>query len=96
MSFIEAQHGARGKAAHGAPVERGAIEEPDVKAVLHLVDGGDAGGHVAPRGIPLDVGAHEVLRRAVGLHVVHAKELQLPIHGLQASQHQVLALCGAK
>lgn len=83
---------AEGAALAGAPVEEGAIEEPDVEAVLHLVDAGDGGGHIAPSGVPLDVGAHEVLRRVHHLAVIRAEELQLPIHCLEPAQYQELAL----
>lgn len=60
-----------------------AVKQPDIEAILHLVDVANRGGHKAPSGVPLYVCAHEVLGRAHGLKVVHVKELQLPIHALQ-------------
>ena len=74
-----------------APVQQLAVEGPDVEAVLHGVHGGDGGGHVAAGGIPVDVGAHEVLRGCERLHLVGAEELQLAVEALEARQHQVAA-----
>mmetsp|Transcript_6031 Transcript_6031/g.15378 ORF Transcript_6031/g.15378 Transcript_6031/m.15378 type:complete len:771 (+) Transcript_6031:499-2811(+) len=73
-------------------IQQLAVEGPHVEAVLHLVHGGHGGGHVAPRGVPLHVRRHEVLRRGHGLHLVHVEELELAVHGLEPRQHHHLAL----
>ena len=69
-------------------VELLAIEEPQVEAVLHLVDMADRGRHKAACRVPLNVCAHEVLCCAHGLKVISVEELQLSIHALHTSVHR--------
>lgn len=57
-----------------------------------MVDGGDAGAHIAAGGVPVDICAHEVLGGCHGLQVINAEELQLAVEVLKASQDDVLAL----
>jgi hypothetical protein len=76
---------------HGA-VKQLAVELPHVEAVLHGDHGRDRGAHVAARGVPLHLLAHEVLGGGQRLHFVHVEELELPVERLEPREHHVLAL----
>jgi len=69
-------------------LELPALRGPHVVAVLHLVPPvRDRGGDEAAGGVPLDVGAHEVLGLADGLHRVDVDPLELAARALEVG-HQ--------
>ena len=78
------QRHSRWQLAEGLLVELLSIEQPQVEAVLHLMNMPHRGGHKPACGVPLNVCAHEVLCCAHGLEVVSIEELKLPIHALHA------------
>mmetsp|Transcript_13238 Transcript_13238/g.28583 ORF Transcript_13238/g.28583 Transcript_13238/m.28583 type:complete len:697 (-) Transcript_13238:75-2165(-) len=66
-----------------------AVRGPEVVAILHLVSPVRYRGRDEPaRRVPLDVGAHKVLRLADGLHHVHVKPLELPRRALEVGEEQ--------
>mmetsp|Transcript_1256 Transcript_1256/g.3041 ORF Transcript_1256/g.3041 Transcript_1256/m.3041 type:complete len:311 (+) Transcript_1256:234-1166(+) len=68
-----------------------AAEAPEIVPVLHLVHGRDRRGDEAPRGIPVNVCAHEVLALRHRLELLDVVEFQLSVHRFQASEHDVLS-----
>mmetsp|Transcript_11554 Transcript_11554/g.32056 ORF Transcript_11554/g.32056 Transcript_11554/m.32056 type:complete len:307 (+) Transcript_11554:722-1642(+) len=71
-----------------------AQEGPHDVPVLHLVHRGDRGSHVPSGGIPIHVGAHEVLVDCHGVHVIDVEELELPVEALETSDDEELSLRG--
>mmetsp|Transcript_18275 Transcript_18275/g.61121 ORF Transcript_18275/g.61121 Transcript_18275/m.61121 type:complete len:490 (+) Transcript_18275:43-1512(+) len=70
-----------------------ALGGPEAVAVLRLVPPvGHARGHVAARGVPLDVRAHEVLVLPHGLLLVAVVPLELPAELVEAREEEHLPL----